>query len=97
MISVQDLDLIQESENVALGAVSVQSTAAPAGTTHVRLCATGTCHVRFDSVNPTATAVSLLIPANAAGMVFRMPATYKVAVIQDGAATGNCNIAFLRR
>lgn len=96
MIYRNDLDAIQESENVTIGAASVQSTAAPLGTTHVRLATTGACHVRYDSANPTATVVSLLLPANSSH-VFKMPATFKVAVIQDAASTGICNITFVRK
>lgn len=96
MIFRTDLDLIQPAENVAIGAASVQSTAAPAGTTHVRISAVGNCHVRFDGTNPTAVAGDILIPLGHAD-VFKMTPGYKVAVIQDAASTGNCNIAFLRR
>lgn len=97
MIHRPELDIVQPAENVALGAASVQSTAAPVGTTHVRICASGACHVRFDGPNPTALATDILINAGGVGQIFKMPPTYKVAVIQDAAATGNCNITFVRR
>lgn len=87
--------IIQPSENVAIGGGSLQSAAAPVGTTHVRLACTGACHVIFNSANPTALATSLLL-SSTNPEVYPIGAGQKVAVLQDAAVTGNLNVTFLR-
>jgi hypothetical protein len=78
-------------KNVAIGAASVQSAAVGAQTYAIRVVATGACHIETGP-NPTATATSALIAANAHGEYFKVSPGDKVAVIQDGTATGNLNI-----
>lgn len=80
----QDTSLTQD---LALG---IAASSPPAGTTHVRLCATSDCYVLFGS-NPTATAANgTLLPAGAAEY-FAVDALDKVSVIQVSAA-GTLNI-----
>lgn len=83
-------------QNVAIGAASVQSAAVGPQTHAVRVVATGACHIETGP-NPTATAASALIAANTHGEYFKVSPGDKVAVIQDGAATGNLNIVELSR
>lgn len=83
-------------KNVAIGAASVQSTAVGAQTYAIRICATGACHIETGP-NPVATATSALISANTYAEYFKVSPGDKVAVIQDGAATGNCNIVEMSR
>jgi hypothetical protein len=78
-------------KNVAIGAASVQSAVVGTQTFAVRVASTGACHIEIGP-NPTATATSALIPANVAGEYFKVSPGDKVAVIQDGASTGNLNI-----
>lgn len=79
---------------VALGAASVASTAVGLQTYAVRIASTGACHIAI-GMAPTATASSTLIAAGLVGEIFRIAPGEKVAVIQDGAATGNCSITEL--
>ena len=69
----------------------MQSTAFGAQTFAVRLVVTGNCHVEF-GVAPTATGTSMLITPSNLGEPFTVNPGSKVAVIQDGASTGICNI-----
>lgn len=81
---------------LALGSASVMSAPFGSQTFAVRLAATGACHVEF-GVAPVATASSPLIAANAVGEYFKVQPGEKVAVIQDGAATGNLSIVEVSR
>lgn len=83
-------------QNVAIGAASVQSAAVGPQTHAIRIASTGSCHVETGP-NPTATATSALIAANAKGEYFKVSPGDKIAVIQDGSSTGNCNIVELSR
>lgn len=80
------------TEVLALGAASVHTaTPFPAGTTHVRLAATGNGHFRTGAGAPVAAAADPIIgpgfevfwPAHAAEAC---------AVIQDAASTGNVSV-----
>lgn len=74
-----------DTQVVAIGAASVQSTAI-AGTKRaaVRLVATVDCHIAISKA-PTATATSMLLAANQPEY-FKLCDDYKIAVIQDAAA-----------
>jgi len=78
-------------QNVAIGAASVQSAAIGSQTFAVRLTALGNCHIAVGQ-NPTATATDLLLKATDPSIVLRIGPGEKIAVIQEGAATGNLNI-----
>lgn len=82
-------------QNVAIGAAAVSSAAIGAQTYAVRITATGACHVEFDGV--VATAKSALIAANVTGQIFKVQPGTTISVIQDGTATGNCNIVEMSR
>lgn len=81
------------SQNVAIGGSSTQSAAFATSTSRVRLSATGACHIALGT-NPTATATSTYLPANVVEFV-EVLGGEKVAVIQDGASTGNLNVTEL--
>ncbi len=81
-------------QNVAVGASSVQSTAVGAQTRAVLISTTGNCHIRIGQ-SPTAVATDTLIKATDPPIVLACGTADKVAVIQDGASTGNCNITEL--
>lgn len=85
-----DVLTVVNSQSVAVGATSTQST--PVGLTGqaVRLCPTTSCYVAFGP-NPTADANSILLPANTPG-VFTIKRGWRVAVLQVSAA-GACNVA----
>lgn len=76
---------------VAIGAASVQSTTFGVGTQMIRISATGNCHVEIGP-NPTATANSMLVKSTDVPEHIRVGNGEKVAVIQDGASTGNLSI-----
>lgn len=81
------------SEDITTGAVSAASSAAPAGTTHVRLATTVAC--RFvTGETPTAVATSPLLPTNYVGMI-KIPVGWKVAALQEGSA-GKLSVAFIK-
>lgn len=81
-------------QQLALGSASVASTALGAQTYYVRVASTGACHVEFGP-SPTATANSMLLAPNVQGEVFRVTPGTKIAVIQDGSATGNLSVVEL--
>ncbi|CAB4141078.1 hypothetical protein UFOVP413_34 [uncultured Caudovirales phage] len=76
------------AQNVSIGASSVQSTViGTAGQTPnrlIRLCATTNCRIAIGT-NPTASATSTLLPANAIEYCELTPGE-RFAVIQDSAA-----------
>jgi len=82
------------SQIVALGAASVASTAVGLQTYAVRISSTGACHIAIGGA-PVAVAANTLIAAGQVGEVFGIAPGQKVAVIQDGSATGNCSITEL--
>lgn len=74
------------SQNVAIGAASVQCATAFGIATHAILAtATSNCHIRV-SVNPTAVATDFLLKAGDPPLVIGVSPTQKIAVIQDSAA-----------
>ena len=73
---------------LALGAASVASAAVGQNTSIVRIVASGACHVDIGPT-PVATATSMYIAPSREGEYFRIGVGEKVAVIQDGTATGN--------
>src|SRR5262245_29712468 len=82
--------------NVSIGASSVQSAAFDTSDAQhpprlIRICATGACHYLVGA-NPSALATSPLLPANVVEYLNVRPGE-KIAVIQDGAATGVLNIS----
>jgi hypothetical protein len=80
------------SQNVAIGAASVQSAAFGELTTCVRVVSTSDCFIAIGQ-NPTATTSSMLLPAGAPEYL-AVDAGMKVAVIQQSAA-GSLNVTEL--
>ena len=79
----------QVTQAVAIGAASVASTN-PFGaqTWAIRVVATGNCHINIGQA-PVATATSAYVAANQKPEYIRVNPGDKIAVIQDGSATGN--------
>jgi hypothetical protein len=86
------------SQNIAVTAASVASTAFAAQTRWIRVCligaAGGGCHIQPGDGTPTATATSPSLPVNWIEYITVNPGQ-KIAVIQDAATTGNLNITEL--
>lgn len=84
---------------VAIGAASAKSTAFSSETYAIRVVADGKCHIRVgtDSVpGPlAAVATDALVSANSQPEYIRVAPGEKLAVIQDGASTGNVSITEL--
>jgi hypothetical protein len=79
-------------QNIAIGATSTASTNAVGPNTQaVFVSATGNCHLRI-APNPTAVATDMLIKATDPPIVLKVAPGDKIAVIQDGSSTGNCNM-----
>ena len=78
-----------KSQVLALGAASVASTAVGLNTTCVRLVASGACHVDIGPTPVASATTSMYVAPSREGEYFRIGVGEKVAVIQDGAATGN--------
>lgn len=78
-------------QTLAIGAASVASTAIPVGTFYVRLSSTGNCHVQVGTA-PTAVSTDMLVKASDPPAFIRVQPGEKIAVIQDGASTGNLNL-----
>lgn len=78
-------------QSLALGSASVASAVIPAGIFWVRLSATGNCHVAVGQT-PVATATDMLVKGSDPPTFVRVQPGEKVAVIQDGTATGNLNL-----
>jgi hypothetical protein len=89
-----NFEIVQAAEDITTGAASVQSTAAPVGTTHVRLACTVACRFLIGT-NPTAVATSSLLNAVNNAELFAMAPGYKVAAIQE-AAGGKLSVTFIR-
>jgi hypothetical protein len=85
------------SDVLALGAASVQSVAIPAFITEVRLSSSGNCWVAFGTSPTAAAADGSIYIAAGQPEYFRVSPGQKVAVIQDGAATGNLSVGFMTR
>jgi|SRR5215475_1910389 len=79
------------SQNVAIGAASAASTALSAETFQIRIAATGNCHFRVGDGAPTALATDSYLPSGVVEYITVTPGQ-KIAVIQDGAATGNLSV-----
>lgn len=76
------------TQNVAIGAGSLQSTAFGTNTTLIRIVGTAACHYAIGA-NPTASATTSYLPANVVEYIGVAPGQ-KIAVIQDvGAGTFN--------
>ena len=86
---------IRTAEDVAIGATSAASsgTAGP-GDHAVFLAPDANCHVRIGPATPTAVATDTYLAGNTTA-TFRISDGDKVAVIQEGAATGQLNVSFL--
>lgn len=86
------------SQNITIGAASAQATNAfGTTTTEIRIVATGNCWVNI-GVNPTAAAAAnnFYLPAGQIDYLHVNPGQ-KIAVIQEGAATGTFNVAEMTR
>jgi hypothetical protein len=81
-------------KNLTIGGASVSSTSFdPNDESYqaVFVSATGNCHIAVGTA-PTATATDLLVKASDPPLLVRIGKGDKIAVIQDGAATGTLNI-----
>lgn len=81
-------------QNITLGGSSVQSSAFDASgesAQAVQISSTGNCHVAVGT-NPTAATTDMLVKASDPPLVVRIAPGEKIAVIQDGASTGTCNV-----
>jgi hypothetical protein len=79
-------------QNITVGASSA-ATANPfgQGTFAVYVSTTGNCHLRIGNA-PVAVATDMLIKASDPPIMLRVAPGEKIAVIQDGASTGTCNV-----
>lgn len=77
---------------LVLGAASVVSAAVGQNTTMVRLVSSGACHVDIGPTPVAVAATGMYIAPSRHGEYFRIGVGEKVAVIQDGIATGNLYI-----
>lgn len=93
-VAYYDRIIIGSGQNIAIGVASVQSAAVGLATFAVRVSALGNCHIRIDT-NPTAVATDFLLKASDPGVTLGIRPGEKIAVIQDGAGTGNLNIVEL--
>jgi hypothetical protein len=78
-------------QNITLGAASVASTVFGTNTFAVYISSTGNCHVNLGTA-PVATATDMLLKATDPPMMLKVAPGEKIAVIQDAASTGTCNI-----
>ena len=77
-----------DSFSTAIGASSTR-TALPASTEVVRICATVACHFAFGNSSVAATGSDPMLGAGAYDYITIPPGATHVAVIQEGAVTGN--------
>lgn len=84
----------QVTQHLALGAASVASNAFGSQTWAIRVVAAGNCHIDIGAA-PVATANSAYIAANQKPEYIKVNPGDKIAVIQDGSATGNLYITEL--
>lgn len=82
-------------QNLAIGAASVPSTAAPASIFVVRLTASGNCHIKIGPATPVAVATDLMLKSTDPSQYLAISPGEEVAVIQDGAATGTLNVTWM--
>lgn len=83
-----------KGQNLTIGGSSTASTAFDPnadGYQAVFVSATGDCHIAIGT-DPTAAATDMLVKASDPPLLVRVAQGEKIAVIQDGAATGNLNI-----
>lgn len=78
-------------QNITLGAASVASTAFGTNTFAVYVSSTGNCHIRLGTA-PVAVATDMLVKATDPPIMIKVAPSEKIAVIQDAASTGTCNI-----
>lgn len=78
-------------QNLAIGAASVASGAFGPGVQMIMVSALGNCHVAIGQA-PVAVATDLLLKATDPPLLLKVAPGEKIAVIQDGTATGNLNI-----
>lgn len=86
---VRQIDVI--GQTIAVGAASVASAAFQASTQMIQISTLGNCHVKIGTA-PTALATDMLVKASDPPLLLRVAGGEKIAVIQDGASTGNFNI-----
>lgn len=79
-------------QNVTVGATSAPSTNAfGASTFAIQVSTTGNCHVAI-AQSPVATGTDMLVKASDPPLLLKVAPGEKIAVIQDGASTGTCNV-----
>jgi hypothetical protein len=79
-------------QNITVGATSAATaTAFGSATFAVYVSTTGNCHLRLGNA-PVAVATDMLIKASDPPIMLKVAPGEKIAVIQDGASTGTCNI-----
>jgi len=61
----------------------------------VLITCNGNCHIAIGPAGTTATSSSTYLPANSSPIVLAASPTDVVAVIQDGASTGNVSVTDL--
>lgn len=79
-------------QNLTVGASSQSSTAFGTNTFAVYVSTTGNCHLRLGTGTVTAAATDMLIKASDPPLLIKVAPGEKIAVIQDGASTGTCNV-----
>lgn len=84
----------QVTQQLALGAASVASNAFGAQTWAIRIVSSGNCHIDIGQA-PVASATSAYIAANQKAEYIKVSPGDKIAVIQDGSATGDLYITEL--
>lgn len=81
---------------LALGAASVASAAFGAQTYAIRIVSSGNCHFAIGA-SPSASASSAYLAGNTKAEFIGVSPGQKIAVIQDGSATGNFYVTELTR
>ena len=79
-------------QNLTVGATNQSSTAFGTSTFAVYVSTTGNCHLRLGTGTVTAAATDLLVKASDPPLLLKVAPGEKIAVIQDGASTGTCNV-----
>lgn len=79
-------------QNLTLGGTSVPSTAFDSMTQYIQISATGNCRVRVGGGTPVALATDMLIKGSDPPKILRVGNGEKIAVIQEGAATGTLSV-----
>ncbi len=93
MFEQQHSSRLGAAQLVAVGAASAASTAFGSQTRQIRVSTTGACHFRVGQPSATtAVATDPLLPVNWVEYVTVTPGQV-IAVIQEGASTGNLSIA----